>query len=560
MTIPIKRALPSVALTIIYCLVSSIFIHAQNNSILDNFRLFRSDAGLKVDSTAGSAPDVDSIPYVTSIVATNADGTYGVGSAITFEVTFDRIVYVRGGTPALALAMIRGTSTALYTSGDSSRTLVFSYTVNKGDTTARLDYSGTDALLSNGAGIRSGGGSSASLMLPEPGSAGSIAGRHNIVIDGNAPAAPVITIPTTNTVFNTKDMLISGSAEPNARITVYIDGNEVTTATADATGSWSSAFVANSIADGNHNIRATATDAANNVSPLSAAITIVTDVTIPGVISVAILSSNSNPSFATTGDVVTVYFSVDDVIYLPEIYIAGKPAPVSMVGVKEYTARYTVTDADTEGEIPFSVTFMDLHGNEGITITESTDNSKVYFDRKQPAVTLNTIETSPLKNAFLVYISFSEAIADFDLSYLRVTNAVISDLTSVSNNVMTVLVTPQYDGQVTLELAANAAHDAAGNPSLASVPLQVEALFGGYFEKVFPNPSGSVMHLKFTGTVNEKAKVNMTSYRGVVVFEKELYMDEKTLTIDVSGVPAGAYIVTIRSKNYNFYTNVMVVH
>jgi hypothetical protein len=276
--------------------------------------------------------------------------------------------------------------------------------------------------------------------------------------------------------------------------------------------------------------------------------------------SVAILSGNRNASYATTGDVVTVYFTVDDAIYTPEITIAGKPVPVTMMSDKEYVGRYTVTAADVDGLIPFSIVFKDIHGNAGQTIIASTDNSKVFIDRKQPSVTLNTIEISPLKNAFLVYISFSEAITDFDPSYLTVTNAVISGQTNISNNVMTVLVTPQYDGKVTLKLAANAAHDVAGNPSLAATDLEVEALFGGYFEKVYPNPSSGIMHLRFTGTVNEKAKVSMTSFMGVVVYERDLQMDNKILTLDVSGVAPGAYIMKIKSKNYNFYTNVVIFH
>ena len=450
MIIPTRSLLPSVALTIFYCLVSSIFIHAKNNSITDSELCFQ-PSGMQVNN-------------------------------------------------------------------------------------------------------RDSGGAGA------PGSVGPIAGQRTIVIDGNVPAAPVITIPARNTVFNTTDMLVSGTAEPNTLITVYIDGNVLTTATTDAGGNWSSAFIANSIADGNHNIRATATDSAKNVSPQSTAIPIVTDVTIPGAISVAILSNNLNPSYATTGDVITVYFTVDDDIYVPEITVLGQPVTVNMVGAKEYVGRYTVTATDPDGAVPFSIDFKDLHGNAGATITATTDNSKVFIDRKQPAVTLNTIETSPLRRAFLVYISFSEAIADFDLSYLTVTNATISDLTSISNNVMTVLVTPLYDGMVTLKLVANAAHDVAGNPSQASEDLQVEALFGGYFEKVYPNPASGILHLHFTGTVNEKAKVTMTSFMGVLVYEKDLQMDNKTLTVDVSSLEAGAYILRITSKNYNFYTNVIVVH
>lgn len=560
MTKPIKRSLPSVSLTIIYCLVSSIFIHAQNNSIADNGRFSQSGRDLQLpDTNAVNIPANDSIPFITAIKSTNGDSLYGIGSTLIFEVTFDQVVYVQGGKPVLQLKLLSRNVAASYVSGDSTNTLVFTYTVNKGDTTAMLDYTGADALLPNGAGIRNSGGAQASLSLPAPGSRGSIAGQYKIVIDGNAPLAPVILQPVSNTVFNQKDMLVGGNAEPNTLVTVYIDGNILTTVPVDNNGNWSSDLVATAIADGNHNLRATATDAAGNEGPLSALVPIITDVTVPTAISVVILSNNKNASFATTGDVITVYFSVDDVIFLPEISIAGQMIPVSMVGAKEYVARYTVTKADVDGQVPFSVSFSDLHGNKGAVITAATDNSKVYIDQEPPAVTLNTIEISPLKDAFLVYISFSEAIADFDISHLHATNAIISDLKSISNNVMTVLVTPQYDGLVTVSLSEKAAHDAAGNPSTAAVNLDVQALFSGYFLKVYPNPVANVMHLQFTGTVNDRARVTITSYRGVVVYEKEVFMSEKILTLDVSSLQPGAYIVRMTSKNYSFYTNVMVV-
>lgn len=561
MTIPIKRTLPSVALTIIYCLVSTILIHAQNNSITDNIQLFpQSDTVAKiVDSVFNQTPDADSIPVVMAITTTAPDNTYGIGNTITFQIVFDQIVHVSGGTPVLQLNIAGRAVSASYVSGDSTNTLAFTYTVSRGDTSSRLDYATADALQLNGAGIRGSRGPQALLTLPAPGNPGSIAAQSMIVIDGNPPPAPVITVPGSNAIFTQKDMMISGLAEPNTLVTIYIDGKVLTTATTDAGGSWT-IVTSTTVTDGNHTLRATATDAAGNASPQSAGVPVITDLTVPGAMSVVILSANKNPAYATIGDVITVYFSVDDVIDLPEITIGTTPANVTALGPKEYVARYTVVTTDADGQVPFRVIFRDLHGNTGDTITTTTDNSKVFIDKKPPAVTLNTIESSPFRAAFLVYISFSEAIADFDLSYLRATNATISDLNSISNNVMTVLVTPMYDGPVTVDLAANAAHDAAGNPSQASKQLLVQALFGGYFEKVYPNPASSTMRLQFTGTVNEKATITMASFRGVVVYEKELFMDSKILTLDVSNIPSGAYIVTIRSKNYSFYTNVMVVH
>lgn len=500
-------------------------------------------------------------PVITGISTSTLSGLYGQGTTINFDITFDHPVTVSRGTPALLLPVRTGTAPALYQSGSGSNTLTFAYTVATGDATTLLDYAGADALLLNGAFINSNSSSTpAVLTLPAPGSSGSIAAQRIIVIDGVAPAAPLIVNPLPNAVFNTHDLLIAGTSEPDAIINIYIDGSGITSVTADGNGNWTAAFTASKLADGIHNVKATATDAAKNVSAYSINKMIVVDVTPPGLIAVSILSDNNNQAFAATGNVVTVYFTVNDVIYLPQVMIAGQAATVSTVGPEEYVARYTMTDTDKEGLIPFSINFTDLNGNSGGTVDVTTDNSKVYFDKERPAVTLTTIASSPIRTSFIVYISFSEAISDFDLSSLHVTNAVLSELTSISNNVMTVEVMPVYDGPVTMKLDEGAARDAAGNLSTASAELVMEAAFGGYLEKMYPNPASSIMNLKFTGTVNEKARVTITNYMGVVMYEKELMMDQKTLTVDVSNLTAGGYMLTVRSKNYSFYTNILVIH
>ncbi|HJT75501.1 MAG TPA: Ig-like domain-containing protein, partial [Chitinophaga sp.] len=460
-----------------------------------------SGVGGNLRDTALSVIHINPVsPVLTGISTSTISGLYGQGTAINFDITFDHPVTVGKGTPALLLPVRTNTAPALYQSGSGTNTLTFTYTVEAGDATPLLDYTGTDALLLNGGLINSSSSNTPALLtLPAPGSTGSIARQRAIIIDGVAPPAPLITYPLSNAVFNTHDLMVAGTSEPDAVVTIYLDGVQMISVTADGDGNWYASFTASRLTDGNHYLKATATDAAKNVSAYSASKMIVVDVTVPGLISASIYSDNRNKAFATTGNVVTVYFTVNDAIYLPQVVIAGQAATVRTVGKDEYVAEYTMTDTDTEGLIPFSINFTDLNGNSGGTIDVSTDNSKVYFDKERPAVTLTTIASSPVRTSFIVYISFSEAISDFDLSKLHVTNAVLSEITSISNNVMTVEVTPVYDGLVTMSLDEGAARDAAGNLSTASEVLQVEAAFGGYLEKIYPNPATSVMNLKFTG-------------------------------------------------------------
>ncbi|MEO9454008.1 Ig-like domain-containing protein, partial [Chromobacterium phragmitis] len=73
---------------------------------------------------------------------------------------------------------------------------------------------------------------------------------------------------------------ITGTAEANSTVTVYVDGTAVGTATADGSGAWSY-NLASSLADGNHSLKATATDAAGNVSGQSSAKNITVDTSAP---------------------------------------------------------------------------------------------------------------------------------------------------------------------------------------------------------------------------------------------------------------------------------------
>ena len=85
-------------------------------------------------------------------------------------------------------------------------------------------------------------------------------------IDSVAPPAPEIVTPTNGSAIDS-GTAISGDSEPDATITVIIDGATAGTATADGNGDWS--FIVPGIIDGKHTAEAIATDGAGNVSPHS---------------------------------------------------------------------------------------------------------------------------------------------------------------------------------------------------------------------------------------------------------------------------------------------------
>lgn len=140
---------------------------------------------------------------VSSVSATNANGTYHFGDTIFVTVTFSRAVTVTG-SPKLALNS-SGTAAATFASIDGTNTvLTFNYTVAAGDSSPDLDYTSSAALTLNGGTIKDQTtGLDATLSLPSPGTAGSLGANKNIVIDA-LPAK--VTNVTSTTADGTYDV------------------------------------------------------------------------------------------------------------------------------------------------------------------------------------------------------------------------------------------------------------------------------------------------------------------------------------------------------------------
>ncbi|MDM8349957.1 Ig-like domain-containing protein, partial [Pseudomonas sp. sp1636] len=172
-----------------------------------SLQITTSDLGLS--GSGGAQTDSDAIvitvnsinPVVTSVQATNPDGSYKVGDSIAITITFDQTVTVdtSGGVPTLLLETGTIDHQASYVSGSGSDTLTFSYTVQAGDVSGDLDYQSTGALVLNGATIRNTSSTAAILTLPATGGVDSIAGQHDLVIDGIAPGVSSVEVPANGT-------------------------------------------------------------------------------------------------------------------------------------------------------------------------------------------------------------------------------------------------------------------------------------------------------------------------------------------------------------------------
>jgi len=160
-------------------------------------------------STSTGAVALQSVPgpTITNVTSSTADGSYKQGSVLLIEVTFSEIVNITG-VPILTLETGSVDQSASYISGSGSATIVFQYTVQSGDTNNDLDYVSTAALSLSGGTIKSVSGTNATLVLPSPGSANSIAGNKSLVVDTTAPSVVSVSSTTANGAYVTGDIIV----------------------------------------------------------------------------------------------------------------------------------------------------------------------------------------------------------------------------------------------------------------------------------------------------------------------------------------------------------------
>ncbi len=120
----------------------------------------------------------------------------------------------------------------------------------------------------------------------------------------------------------------------------------------------------------------------------------VDDIAPPELTAVTIASSNAAPRFASTGDVVTVTLTADEPIVAPRVTIGGITATDTAGSGASWQASRAITPDDTDGVIPFSIEYADLAGNAGVTVTTSTDGSRVTVDATAPSLPVVTIASS----------------------------------------------------------------------------------------------------------------------------------------------------------------------
>jgi len=91
---------------------------------------------------------------------------------------------------------------------------------------------------------------------------------NTFTVDATIPPAPVVLTPANNSVTNDTTPVITGTAEANATVTLFLGSQQLGTTTASASGSWS--FTPTTpLAEGPYDVSAVATNAVGNTSERS---------------------------------------------------------------------------------------------------------------------------------------------------------------------------------------------------------------------------------------------------------------------------------------------------
>jgi PKD repeat protein len=211
-----------------------------------------------------------------------------------------------------------------------------------------------------------------------------------------------------------------------------------------------------------------AQDAASNGNSAASQFTIEADLTSPTLTISSAAADPANGAFTAT-----FTFSEDvtgfDVTDISVGYGAANSFASTSASV--YTAVITPSaDGTVTVDVAANVA-QDAASNGNSAASQFT----IEADLTSPTLTISSAAADPTNGAFTTTFTFSEGVTGFDVTDISVGNGAASSFASTSTSVYTAVITPSADGTVTVDVAANAAQDAATNGNFAATQFSTVA-------------------------------------------------------------------------------------
>ena len=256
------------------------------------------------------------------------------------------------------------------------------------------------------------------------------AGNPGVTVDNTAPELDTVSIVSDNTDTSTATTddtitLEFTSSEPIQTPAVTFGGISADTVN-ESGNTWSATKIITAAdADGSAvtfaiSFSDLATNAGTSVTSTtdSSVVTVyqtAPDTTDPELNIVSIESNNSDTSRATLDDIITLSFTSSEPIGTPTVTIntvTATAAPAVAGSTISWSATKTITAADNDGAVEFTIDFTDLATNDGTQVTSITTGSGVTVDQTAPELTTvsiasNNANTSLAKTGNTVTLSFT---------------------------------------------------------------------------------------------------------------------------------------------------------
>jgi cyclophilin family peptidyl-prolyl cis-trans isomerase len=354
------------------------------------------------------------------------------------------------------------------------------------------------------------------------------------------------------TDFTGSDVTISGTAGATAA-TVTPVGTDGTTYTVAVSGMTQDGTVIVSLAAkvardlaGNYSAASTSTD--NSVT---------VDIT-PPTVTINQAASQADPAIGPAAYFTVVFsepvadFTGSDVSISGTA--AGTTATVTPVGTDGTTYTVAVSGMTKDGTVIVDLAAGVAHDAAGnpVIASTSTDNS-VTVDVTRPTVTVTQMNPAyPTSTLPIVFtIVFSEPVTDFTLEDVSITcsrNDTLTTVMSGSGTTYNVTISGGMTGDATITatVAAAAAHDAMGNPSVASTTTVINGHSGNVVEYLIPPIIASVV-VADAGAVkngvlesNEPLKITWAASSHYRVVSQTMTVDGRTIAA-IKGPYGGLY-------------------
>ncbi|MFY0628725.1 MAG: gliding motility-associated C-terminal domain-containing protein [Flavobacteriaceae bacterium] len=268
----------------------------------------------------------------------------------------------------------------------------------------------------------------------------------------------------------------------------------------------------------------------SNNGNLAASYSITYDATRPFVASIA--SSVSSP---TNGPFVLTYTFTEPVtgFTLSDYFVTnGTASDFMTISPTQYSALITPTitvDANVTVDI-FEAAAFDLASNPSF----SGGQFSIAYDQSRPEIVITSDVSDPTNTDFIATFTFSEDVTGFDMSDIIIDNASLANFVPVSGSVYTVEVTPDSDGEVTIDIDENISEDIATNGNL-------EAQYSIEYDVTRPT-------VEISSSANDPTNAGFTV---TINFDEPVSGFEMTDITIVNGTPSA--FTTITGSEYTIF-------